>query len=434
MKFGGSSLASAEKIERLPEFLENGQRHIIVLSAVGGMTDTLEALLKSDSSVERRSIINEINQRFSEIAINLLYGQSLADTLDKIKIETEDLNMMLMNPSVKYAEVISKGELLTTFIAEQYFQLKGYNSEFLYAPDFLSLDNESLPDLNELSQSLSTHIDNSSAEIFITQGFICRDQHDELSTLGRGGSDYSASLFAAALEVDRVMIWTDIDGMHNNDPRYVEGTHSIEFLSFDEAAELAYFGAKIMHPASIEPARRANIPVIIKNTFDPEARGTTISTGTGQEKFKAIAAKDNITAISIRSSRMLNAYGFLSRIFEIFERNQCPVDLITTSEVAISLTIDNEDSLTDILRELREFSTVEINRHQSILCIVGDFMAESYGRVLPVLQSLQEVPIRMISYGGSSNNISFVVESSQKVKALNLLQHSLFQNQINNYA
>jgi len=274
-----------------------------------------------------------------------------------------------------------------------------------------------------LRNRLEAHPD---AGLFITQGYICRNAAGEIDNLKRGGSDYSASLIGAAVQAEEIQIWSDIDGMHNNDPRYVRNTTSIRRLSFDEAAELAYFGAKILHPATILPAKERDIPVRLLNTLKPEAPGTLITRQRGEGQIKAVAAKDGITAIKVKSSRMLLAYGFLRRIFEVFERYRTPIDMITTSEVAVSLTIDDPTHLEAIVAELRQFGEVEVDTEQTIICVVGDFVAESKGVALRVLAALADIPLRMISYGGSRNNISLLVKSERKVDALNALHRGLF--------
>jgi len=297
----------------------------------------------------------------------------------------------------------------------------------LNALDFLSLDRSGLPNTTllkeRLSQSLTLHSD---VKVFVVQGFICRNIHGEISNLERGGSDYSASLFAAAIDGEELQIWTDIDGMHNNDPRYVDGTKTIRNISFDEAAELAYFGAKILHPSSIKPARKSNIPVRLLNTLQPEALGTLISKKSERKLVKAVAAKDGITAIKIRSSEMLEAQGFLRKIFEVFEDNKTSIDMITTSEVAVSVTIDNVEHLSNIVNELSSFSQVDVDNDLSIICVVGEYLIENKDVVSQVTYSLKSIPVRMISYGGSPHNISLLVPSENKIDALNLLQQGLF--------
>jgi aspartate kinase len=291
----------------------------------------------------------------------------------------------------------------------------------------MKIDENEEPDSAYIAQQLHKELEkHPGVELFITQGYICRNAFGEIDNLKRGGSDYSASLIGAAVDAQEIQIWTDIDGMHNNDPRIVKNTHPIAELSFDEAAELAYFGAKILHPSSVKPAKQKNIPVKLLNTLQPEAKGTTISTKTESGKIKAVAAKDGIIAIKIKSGRMLLAYGFLRSVFEVFERYKTPIDMITTSEVAVSLTIDNDKHLSEILAELKEFGQVEVDQDQTIICVVGDFIAERSGSGLAVFQSLQNIPLRMISYGGSKNNISVLVNTSDKIEALTKLNDGIF--------
>lgn len=290
----------------------------------------------------------------------------------------------------------------------------------------MSIDEDNEPELEKISVKLKKVVAENPSPIYITQGFICRNPEGEIDNLKRGGSDYSASLFGAAILAEEVQIWTDIDGMHNNDPRVVDKTFSIKSLSFDEAAELAYFGAKILHPFTVRPAKDKNIPVKLLNTMAPEAHGTLISNETTQQDVKAIAAKDNITAIKIKSGRMLLAYGFLRKIFEVFEKYKTPIDMVTTSEVAVSVTIDNDVNLKSIVKELEEFGFVEIDRDQSIVCIVGSFVQENKGVVKQIFDALENIPVRMISYGGSKNNISLLIPTEHKNETLNLLNVSLF--------
>ena len=319
------------------------------------------------------------------------------------------------------------GELISTELFYLVLKHKDVSSCLVNALDFLRLDQSNIPDENFLTQELSKlKADHSDKKVMITQGYICRNAFGEISNLNRGGSDYSASLFAAALDCDEIQIWTDIDGMHNNDPRFVENTNPIRELSFDEAAELAYFGAKILHPSSIKPARRKNIPVKLLNALDPSALGTFISSNITRGCIKAVAAKDGITAIKIRSSEMLQAPGFLRRVFDVFELFQTSIDMITTSEVAVSLSIDNTLHIKEIIETLKEFGQVDVDENLSIVCVVGAFIIETNGLASKVIKSLDNIPIRMISYGGSPHNISVLVSEDHKVEALNALHTRLF--------
>jgi len=300
-------------------------------------------------------------------------------------------------------------------------------SVLLPALDFMRIDENDEPDLNFIEAHLKKIVNGYKREnLFITQGYICRDPFGSISNLKRGGSDYTATLIGAALHSDEVQIWTDIDGMHNNDPRIVEKTKPISELSFDEAAELAYFGARILHPTCINPTRQRNIPVRLLNTMQPEAKGTVISDKSSGESIKAVAAKDGIIAINIVSGRMLMAFGFLRSVFEVFERYKTPIDMITTSEVAVSLTIDDAKNIDGIVKELGSFATIEVEYNQTIICIVGDMLADKSGYAVKIFDALKSVPIRMISYGGSKNNISLLVKSDHKKDALVVLNKGLF--------
>jgi aspartate kinase len=323
--------------------------------------------------------------------------------------------------------ILAQGELLSKALTQLYCEEAGLNSILLPALNFMRIDRNSEPDSFYIKEQLGRELRSyPGVKLFITQGFICRDANGEISNLKRGGSDYSASLIGKATSAEEVQIWTDIDGFHNNDPRFVENTKAIRELSFDEAAELAYFGAKILHPASVWPAREANIPLLLKNTMEPQAPGTVISSKTKDEGIKAIAAKDDITAIKIKSGRMLMAYGFLRKVFEVFESYQTPIDMITTSEIAVSLTIDNTTQLDKIAHELRLYGNVEIDRNMTIICIVGNNIMHSKDSISKVFKALDKVPVRMVSYGGSRHNISILTDSEHKAEALNLLSKYLF--------
>ena len=326
-------------------------------------------------------------------------------------------------------EVLAQGELVSTYLFQQLLEENQENSTLVSALDFMRIDRFGEPRMDHINENLSAIIaKNKNTDTFITQGFICINEESTIDNLKRGGSDYTASLIGAALMVEEIQIWTDIDGMHNNDPRYVDNTFSIDEISFDEAAELAYFGAKILHPQSIIPAKEKNIPVLVKNTFSPESPGTLIHDKAKVKKIRAIAAKDQITAIKIKSYRMLMAYGFLMKIFEVFEKNKTAIDMITTSEVAVSLTIDNTEKLDEIIDELQSFGNIEVETDLSIICIAGDLAQNKKGVTSAIFNCIDEIPIRMISYGGSNYNLSFLVKSSDKIPVLNLLNDGLFSN------
>jgi aspartate kinase len=322
--------------------------------------------------------------------------------------------------------IVVQGELISTHLFQLYLVETGRKSVLLAAADFMYLDQQGEPDLEIIRNKLHRVMQEDPADLYVTQGFICRNVSGGIDNLRRGGSDYSATLIGAALKVKEVQIWTDIDGMHNNDPRVVDHTEPISELSFEEAGELAYFGAKILHPNCIIPAQKYDVPVRIKNTMNPEAQGTLITSEQNPKAVKAIAAKDGITAIKIKSSRMIMAYGFLRKVFEVFEKYKTPIDMITTSEIAVSLTIDDDQQLPQILKEINAYGHVEIDRNQTIICIVGDMVAEKQGVGREIFKALENIPLRMIAYGGSRNNISILVDSSYKVEALKCLNRQLF--------
>ncbi len=438
LKFGGTSLASAERMKSVLAIVEkqlltsSGEQVLVVLSAVAGTTDKLVSIANYLESSQFKLVSETVEelrlfyQKFTKCLFTEKSNEVKAiDFIAKI-LQSIDSGLK-PNGRLTRAEILSSGELISTQLFHLFLvELKRSNVR-LNALDFLSLDASGVPDLAPLKelliQDLALH---SNVEVFVIQGFICRNIQGEISNLERGGSDYSASLFAEAISSEELQIWTDINGMHNNDPRYVEDTKTIRNISFDEAAELAYFGAKILHPSSIKPARKSNIPVRLLNTLQPEALGTLISQKSKRNIVKAVAAKDGITAIKIRSSEMLEAQGFLRKIFEVFEDNNTSIDMITTSEVAVSATIDNVEYLSNIVKELSVFSQVDVDSGLSIICVVGEHLIENRDVVSQVIHSLKSIRVRMISYGGSSHNISLLVPSENKVDALNLLQKSLF--------
>jgi aspartate kinase len=346
-----------------------------------------------------------------------------------LKEHFEFLNILLkisFNEAIQ-RDILAQGELLSTKLFHTLLEELGISSVLLSALDFMSIDENSEPELGKISERLKALLaQHSDQRLFITQGYICKNHRNEVDNLKRGGSDYTASLVAAAIQASVCEIWTDIDGMHNNDPRVVDRTRPIAEMSFDEAAELAYFGAKILHPASIWPAQLHNVPVRLLNTMDPAAAGTLIKAEVAETGVKAIAAKDGITAIKIKSSRMLLAYGFLRRIFEVFESFKTPIDMITTSEVAVSVTIDDLSHLEQIVEELRRFGTVEVDSNQAIVCVVGNQVAETKGAIQSVMDSLVDIPVRMVSFGGSKHNVSILIDAQYKVQALKSLNEGVF--------
>ncbi len=434
LKFGGTSVGSPERMKNLLGIIRPGEPQIVVLSAVAGTTNRLVeiAALFSDGNKQGalaslENLLRDYKQFVDELFTTPEGKEHGKQTLAYHFGLIESLANDLFTP-IEEKIVLAQGELLSTTLYHYYLQEIGISSVLLPALDFMKVDDDHEPMVDFITEHikplLAAHPDEN---LFITQGYICRNSYGEIDNLRRGGSDYTASLIGAAIHSPEVQIWTDIDGMHNNDPRIVKGTKPIAQLSFDEAAELAYFGAKILHPQSVFPAQKYKIPVRLLNTMEPDAPGTLISSVSEPGKIKSIAAKDGITAIKIQSSRMLLAYGFLRRVFEVFERYKTPIDMITTSEVAVSLTIDDTRHLDDILKELNHFGTVEVDKDQTIVCVVGDFGAEKHGFASRVFEALKHIPIRMISYGGSSYNISLLVKTSDKVEALRSLHNRLFE-------
>jgi aspartate kinase len=434
LKFGGTSVGSPERMKKLLDIINPAEQQIVVLSAVSGTTNSLveisSKLLKEDKQVAL-DLIKSLQDKYNDFVVELLpAGDFRAQGQEVVDYHFGFLTNLSNDlfTAVEEKVVLAQGELLSTTLYHIYLKSIGITSLLLPALDFMKIDEDNEPDIPFTTANLTPILaKHEGVKLFITQGFICRNSFGEVDNLRRGGSDYTASLLGAAILAEEVQIWTDIDGMHNNDPRIVKGTKPISHLSFDEAAELAYFGAKILHPQSVFPAQKYKIPVRLLNTMEPKAAGTVISTESEKGKIKSIAAKDGITAIKIQSSRMLLAYGFLRRIFEIFERFKTPIDMITTSEVAVSLTIDFVDNLDEIVKELHSFGTVDIDTDQSIVCVVGDFGAEKHGYAARVLDSIKHIPVRMISYGGSAYNISMLINTEDKTEALRSLHNRIFE-------
>lgn len=435
-KFGGTSVGKPERMKSIRQLItEDGQPKIVVLSALSGSTNTLLSIsesLNAGNPTEAKAKANELRAHYDQFLTELYstpagLGQGQAIVAKEFAFID---SLIATSPyTVKQEkEMVALGELLSTQIFEAFLQEEGVNSILLPALDFMVIDEDNEPILAVIEQKLASVLAPvKDKQIFVTQGFICRNPAGEVDNLKRGGSDYTASLIGGAIQAEEVQIWTDIDGMHNNDPRIVKNTFPIRELSFAEAAELAYFGAKILHPSTITPAKLKGVPVRLKNTMEPSAFGTLISEKSTDVEIKAIAAKDNITAIYIHSTRMLNAYGFLKRVFEVFEKYKTPVDMITTSEVSVSVTIDQTTHLDAIMSELREFAELEDpDMNQVIVCIVGNFWADKEGIAIKVLNAVRNIPIRMISYGASEHNISLLVDASHKNDALNALNEGLF--------
>ena len=435
-KFGGTSVGKPERMQSIRQLItEDGKPKIVVLSALSGSTNALLSISESliaQNQAEAKTKAADLRAHYDAFLTELY--QTPAGLAKGQSIVTKEFTFIdSLIATVPYTvkqekEMVALGELLSTQIFEAYLQEEGVNSTLLPALDFMVIDADNEPVMTEIESKLAaTLAPVKDKQIFITQGFICRNPAGEVDNLKRGGSDYTASLIGGAIQAEEIQIWTDIDGMHNNDPRIVKNTFPIRELSFAEAAELAYFGAKILHPSTITPAKIKGVPVRLKNTMEPSAFGTLISEKSTDVEIKAIAAKDNITAIYIHSTRMLNAYGFLKRVFEIFEKYKTPVDMITTSEVSVSVTIDQTANLDAIMRELREFAELEDpDKDQVIICIVGNFWADKEGIAIKVLDAIKNIPIRMISYGASEHNISLLVDAKHKNDALNALNEGLF--------
>ena len=433
LKFGGTSVGTPQRMKDVTKLINDGERKIVVLSAMSGTTNTLIEIadyLYKKNPEGANETINSLEKKYRR-HIDELYSTKewKEKTLDFIKQEFDYLRSFTKGIFTMFEEkiIVGQGEILSTNMVTNYLQEQGINVALIPALEFMRTDKNAEPDLQYISEKIKNQLeDNPVKEIYITQGFICRHAYGEVDYLQRGGSDYSASLIGAAVNASEIQIWTDIDGMHNNDPRYVDNTAPISNLHFEEAAELAYFGAKILHPTCIQPAKYAGIPVKLLNTMDPTAPGTVISNETEYRKIKAVAAKDNITAINITSSRMLLAYGFLRKVFEIFESYKTSIDMICTSEVGVSVSIDNTTNLPQILNELKKFGTVKVDKDMCIICVVGDLDWQNVGFESAATDAMKNIPVRMISYGGSEHNISFLISAADKKKALQSLSNTLF--------
>lgn len=434
-KFGGTSVGKPERMHSVADLItRDDHSKIVVLSALSGTTNNLVSIgesLAADKKEEALEKITLLKSHYDAFIENLLSTEVKRDEAKAVISEHFEFLKITLKISFNEAlnrDILAQGELMSTKLFTIMLQEQNIPAQLLPALEFMKTNEDHEPDLDFIGEKLGAILEkNRNQGLFITQGYICKNHKGEIDNLQRGGSDYTASLIGAAIKASEVQIWTDIDGMHNNDPRVVDKTYPIAELSFDEAAELAYFGAKILHPASIWPAQKFGIPVKLLNTMQPEAKGTVISKSTISADVKAIAAKDGITAIKVKSTRMLLAYGFLRRIFEIFEKYRTPIDMITTSEVAVSVTIDDDEHLDKIVKELSQFGQVEIDKGQTIICVVGNFVAEQRGIVTKIFDALSETPIRMISYGGSRHNISLLTDSSNKENALQKLNEHLFK-------
>ena len=428
LKFGGTSVGSADRIKKVAALISNGEAKVVVLSAMSGTTNSLVQIAnylfekKNDLAAQ---LIEGLRSQYFDVVMELFTKEESQEIVKELINSHFDFLQGFTQDSFTIHEekaVLAQGELISTALLHYYLKEQGISSCLLRALQFMRIDKDLEPDHFYIKENLNRLLnENEGEQLFITQGFICRNTYGEIDNLKRGGSDYTASLIGVALEANEVQIWTDIDGMHNNDPRVVDETNPIKQLSFDEAAELAYFGAKILHPSSILPAKNANIPVRLKSTLSPDSPGTLITKEADGRGVKAIAAKDGISAIKINSGRMLLAYGFLRKVFEIFELYTTPIDMITTSEVAVSVTVDDATQLSNIQQELEKYGAVEIDSGQTIICVVGDFIKKEKGMAADILDKFRNIPIRMISYGGSNHNISFLINTSDKELALKSL-------------
>ena len=434
MKFGGTSVGSPERIKHVANLVtESGEPTFVVLSAMSGTTNTLVEIsdyLYKKNTEGANEIINTLEKKYM-VHVDELYDtdEYKQKTRDFLHQEFDYLRSFTKDIFTSFEEksIVAQGEVMSTNMMANYLQEKGVKAVLLSALDFMRTDKNGEPDPQYIKEKLAAlMLKNEDYQIYITQGFICRNAYGEVDNLLRGGSDYTASLVGAALDAEEIQIWTDIDGMHNNDPRIVDGTEAVRQLNFEEAAELAYFGAKILHPTCIQPAKYAGIPVRLLNTMEPDAEGTIVDNVIMRGQIKAVAAKDNIVAIKIKSSRMLLATGFLRKVFEIFESYQTPIDMVCTSEVGVSVTIDNAANLTPIVNELKKYGTVTVDTNMCIICVVGDLDWSNLGFETLATDAMKDIPVRMISYGGSNYNISFLVKEQDKKRALQNLSAKLF--------
>ena len=435
MKFGGTSVGSPERMKGVASLVtESGEQTFIVLSAMSGTTNSLVEIsdyLYKKNPEGANEVINNLEKKYMQHVEELYSTEEMKQTTREfLQGEFNYLRSFTKDLFTSFEEksIVAQGEMMSTNMVVNYLKEQGVKAVLLSALDFMRTDKNAEPDPQYIKEKLAAIMEqNEGYQIYITQGFICRNAYGEIDNLQRGGSDYTASLIGAALPADEIQIWTDIDGMHNNDPRVVEHTEAVRQLNFEEAAELAYFGAKILHPTCGQPAKYAGIPVRLKNTMDPKADGTIIDNVIVRGKIKAVAAKDNITAIKIKSSRMLLATGFLRKVFEIFESYQTPIDMIATSEVGVSMSIDNDAHLNDIVNELKKYGTVTVDSDMCIICVVGDLDWSNVGFETIATDAMKNIPVRMISYGGSNYNISFLIKEKDKKQALQNLSNVLFE-------
>ena len=434
LKFGGTSVGSPQRMKDVARLINDGQPKIVVLSAMSGTTNALVEIadyFKKRNNEAANNLIHKLHDKYVEHTMALYDSTEMKERtlalLDDIFVFLHSFSGIDFNETVEKS-ILAQGELMSTNMVTNFLLEQGVKVRLLPALDFMRIDENGEPDTPFINSKLQDMLkEQKGYDLYITQGFICRNRAGEIDNLQRGGSDYTACLIGSALRAEEIQIWTDIDGMHNNDPRVVEGTSPVRQLNFEEAAELAYFGAKILHPTCIQPARFAGVPVRLLNTMDPSAPGTLINNEMQEGSIKAVAAKDNITAIKIVSSRMLLATGFLRKVFEIFETFNTSIDMVTTSEVGVSLSIDNKSRLVPILEQLKKYGTVEVDENMCIICVVGDLKWGNVGYETLAAEALSQIPVRMISYGGSNHNISFLVREEDKKAALQALSQKLFR-------
>ena len=434
MKFGGTSVGTPERMKSVASLLTNsGEQVFVVLSAMSGTTNSLVEIsnyLYKKNPEKANEVIDSLEKAYMQHVDNLYSTEEYRNTTREfLREEFDYLRSFTTELFTSFEEksIVAQGEIMSTNMVVNYMKENGFDAVLLSALDFMRTDKNEEPDSTYIHDKLNVIMDKEAGHrVYVTQGFICRNAYGEIDNLRRGGSDYSASLIGAAIDAEEIQIWTDIDGMHNNDPRVVENTEAVRQLNFEEASELAYFGAKILHPTCVQPAKYAGIPVRLKNTMEPDAEGTIIDNVLVRGKIKAVAAKDNITAIKIKSSRMLGASGFLRKVFEIFESYQTSIDMIATSEVGVSMTIESATHLNEIVDELKKYGTVTVDTNMCIVCVVGDLDWSNLGFETLATDAMKDIPVRMISYGGSNYNISFLIKDSDKKRALQSLSKVLF--------
>ena len=434
MKFGGTSVGSAERIRNVAGLITGKGRNIVVLSAMSGTTNTLVEItgyLYNHNADGAKDTIARLEAKYDKVIAELYtkpeFRKKAEDYTHEIFKYLNSFHKQLFTAKEEKI-ILAQGELISTHLMTYYLEEQGVDVALIPALDFMKIDLHGEPDQDYIKDHIQPFLENAKADLIITQGYICLNAHDEIDNLQRGGSDYTASLIGAAVQAEEIQIWTDIDGMHNNDPRIVEGTTAVRHLHFEEAAELGYFGAKILHPTCIQPAKYANVPVRLLNTMQPDAPGTLINNVAEHGTIKAVAAKDNIAAIKIKSSRMLLAHGFLRKVFEIFESYQTSIDMICTSEVGVSMSIDDTRHLNEIIHDLKKYGTVTVDLDMCIICVVGDMDWENVGFESMVLAAMKDIPVRMVSFGGSNYNISLLVKEEDRNRALRALSAGLFQN------